>query len=87
VLRVRAPLPLHWSPFAWLSLCHEATQGGHRLRDMAGGDSPARPMHICFQEADTDDSEWSLIQVCRRFSSVCHCVSLCVNSWCDNVHP
>jgi hypothetical protein len=77
--RLHAPLPLHWSPFAWLALCHEATQGRSALRGMAGrvsidgavgsasaaprGSGALLPMHACFLESDNDEGEWSMVQV------------------------
>jgi hypothetical protein len=59
-------LPMHWSPFAWLALVHEASQGGDELWQLCGApqaSSQAPAMHACFLDHEDVYGEWSLIQV------------------------
>jgi hypothetical protein len=36
---LQCSLPMHWSPFAWLALVREASQGGHQLEGLAAAAS------------------------------------------------
>jgi hypothetical protein len=54
-------LPMHWSPFAWLALVHEASQGGHELWQLCK--TTNETMHACFLDHEDAYGEWSLIQV------------------------
>jgi hypothetical protein len=64
------PLPLHWSPFAWLVLVAESVRGRGSQQlgpawGLAAGDGPppASEIHECFMDCEQDDSEWNLVQV------------------------
>lgn len=67
-------LPLQWSPFGWLPLVHEASQGGADLARLAAGRSSSSggsesgafgrvAVHPCFLDGEADDDDWDVVSV------------------------
>lgn len=73
------PLSPQLSPFGWLPLVHEASQGGGDLARLAaargiGGRGGAAAVHASFVDSEGDDEDWDVVSVrsSRRLCCLCY---------------